>query len=340
MFRRLVIINSFLVLALLIFLTSCNQPAQQQDTSQQPQQENFGPAPDYKEIENVLQDPSPIVKLQGLKRLKTMRHPDSINIFIKVLKDNVDEKEVRNYAIKGIVDYKDLAVAPIKEQLWDQNNIKYQAVAFKVLSEVIPKEEFFSEVTDRYYNTPYSDAAAGFRRLLVRYITENADPEDPNALADVVGMLRDSDRSVISTASSTLGAWKTDKVVELVTESYKQHPEDERLTMAILQAFSNYEKPSQDNPAPIKDITVFLQSFGSYNEEIQKEAFSGLWHYGYEDPEGKILNHINSFANCNDELVRSHVVNLQGKLPQNVYPENQAPIFELPNATQREGFCK
>lgn len=339
MLKRVPVFILLLIIALAPVLTGCFGPPSPPPPPPVDQQSE-GEAPDYKAIEDALQDQSLVVRDQALKTLGTYEHSSAIKIYIKAIKDNLGNDDIVKTAIRGISRFGDKAIEPVRTDLWDSDSLELKEIAFKILQNVSNKEEFYPEVIEMYISMPFNTQTAALRLNMARYICSNADPENKDALTTLVGMLIDPDKKVINTASQKLGEWKSKEAVKSMTEIFKENYTNENTVLGILYALTAYPIPSGNDPAPISDITVFLWSFGSYNTRIQEESYKGLKTYGYDDDGHVIVDYINTFTDCNYDLVRSHVIALPQEMQKNIYPPDLKPEFELPPPRGRQGYCK
>lgn len=330
-----------IVLLLLLFgivplLSSCFGPPQQGATNQ------VAPAaPDFTAIDNALKDPSPIVRKQAVENLKQYNHIAVIDIAIRAIKENIDDTSLINSAVSVIIIYKDQAIEPVKKAFWDDPNVKLQLIGYNILSNIIKTEDFYKDVQTRFYELPQNEETATFREVLASYMGQNATKGNADQLTNLVAMLSDADASVVNTAVGILFTWKDPAAIESIMTLYYQSKNDPEISNAVLDVLSNYDAPAADNKATaLTDMSIFLDTFGSYDSEMQLKSYTGLKKFGYNDADGKIVNYIKRFENCDNENVRSNVLELLQTLPAKQYPQGVTPpTFQIPPSVHKEGFC-
>lgn len=334
--KRLTTIVILLFIVVLPILVGClGQP---QQTAQAPQEP---PPPDLTNIELALRDPSPLVRKQAVENLKQYSHSVVMNTLIGAIKDNSDNKELVDSAVVGVVAYKDAAIDPVKKELWNSQNPLVALSGLTILSQIGKKEEFYPEVQTKFYNTPYNEETTLLRRELASFITKNARKDDQTAITDTVAMLSDADPDIAALATKQLSTWKNPLAIDRITELYYNNTTNPDIVTAILNVLNNYDAPTANNEGTaLTDISIFLETFGCYNETIQKGSYEGLKKFGYNDQGKQILNYIKRFDTCDNDLVRSHVLDLLQTLSVKQYPADaKAPIFKLPLVRTRDGFC-
>jgi len=328
-----------LLLVLILFLPLIGgclpKPQQANQTNQE------GPPPDLTNIQKALMDPSKTVRRQALETLKQYTHSAAIQVYIDAIIDNYDDSDTTKIAVDGLKKFKEKAVDPVKKDLWNNQLTTIQFLAFNVLSEVDKKEDFYPQVQDRFYMTPYTKENEEFRAKMAEFLLRNADKTKPNTLADIVAMLTVPDPKVVEFSARKLSEWKDPHAEDLLVKLYANSNNDPIITGAILNVLRNYDVPSvKTKETSIHDISVFLDSFGSYDKKVQEYSYQGLKSFGYKDKDDKILPYIKRFENCDSDVIRSNVVDLLNSLPMKQYPQDiTPPTFTIPTAHGRKGFC-
>lgn len=339
MFKRSSVVRIFIGFLLVMFVSGCGQNQQAVQQTAPVQAQNEGEAPDYTAIRKALKDPSPLVRSQAVLNLSAYTHSSVIDEYLNALRANINDAETSRLCIRGIKAQGEKAVPKVKELLWNDKSLVFQKVGLDLLSQIEKPEAFYPEVVNRYYETPYESGASRYRQDMVKYISNNIPKEDLEAVADLVVMLKDKDPKVVEIVTRALSALQSKEVQEQVITVYDNDPENANVVLAVLTVLNSYGAPTEVNPAPVKDLKVYMHTFGSYDKDIQNQSYIGMKAFAYDDKEGKILNYLKSFQNCDYDVVRSNLVDLMQVVPKNTYPEGQEPTFSFPKG-KRQGYCR
>ena len=340
MLKRFIMIQIILIIGLVLLLPGCGGGSNKNADKQNVKQE--GPAPDYTQIEKALKDPSDDVKKSAVKMLSKIKHSSTIPIYINIIKDNTNNSSLVSSSTKSLITYKEKAVQPVKEELWDTKKVDYQVIALKIFMSAPSNEELYNNITNTFFETPYNEGNTKLRRLMSDYIIKNIDPNNGAALSDMLVMLIDPDKDVANKASIALADIKSPKIFDKLIQTHESNRDNDELTKMILSVLLSYPKPNNKIDPPIPDISIFFDTFGSKDEEIQNLSYSGINKYAFNDPDGKIMEYIKSFESCDSELVRSHMYNLIVNLQKvkKRYPKDKKPVFTFPKARNNNKFCK
>ena len=339
MFKSSFVMRIFIGLLLVMFVAGCGQKQQAVQQTATTQTEKEGEAPDYTAIRKALKDPSTLVKSQAILNLSAYTHSSVIDEYLNALRANINDGEISRLCIRGIKTHKEKAVPKVKELLWNDKSITFQKVGLELLSQIEKPEVFYPEVVNRYYETPYESGASRYRQDMVKYISHNIPKEDLEAVADLVVMLKDKDSKVVEIVTKALSSLQSKEVQEQVMTVYDNDPDNANVVLAVLTVLNSYGAPTETNPVPVKDLRVYMHTFGSYDKDIQNQSYIGMKAFAYDDKEGRILNYLKSFQNCDYDVVRSNLVDLMQTIPKNTYPEGQEPTFSFPKV-KRQGYCR
>jgi hypothetical protein len=313
---------------------------------QQPiQQVQEGPEPDYSVIDPALKDSSDAVRMQAVNNLVELNHSSAMHKLIQVVIDNTHHQGIIEKAVEGIKKYGEASVEPVKEKLWNSQNLILSKAGFHVLQNTAKQEDFYPAVQDKFYsnNIQYNDQAKGFRKEMATYLLSNADRDHPDTIPDIVAMIQLPDKDVAQEAGNYLAGWKDTRSLEPLYSLFYMKRDDPEVARIILQVLNNFDAPGPkaDPNATIDDITIQLETFGSLDEEVQNNSTYGLKKFAYNDPDGAIVNYIKKFEGCESALVRSHVVELVQLLSAKEYPPNVTPPhFEIPTARRTGNYCQ
>lgn len=337
--RKIKILTCLMMVILAGGLTSCmNQGQQAQQTVEQKAPE--GPPPDYTSIRAALKDPSEVVRIQALKNLGEIKHSSAIEQFVDISGSMTIDRQMKRYIVSGLVKFKDQAIEPVTESLWNDKDPVKQDLGLSVLMQIDEKETLLPKVVERFFATPSTPENSELRIAMVKYFSENLNPEEGQHLSDLILMLNDPDSRVAQVAFKAVKNLKSPLLIEKMTQLYMDNKENMKVlefTTTALSGFSAIDP--KNNPVPVSDITLFLYGFGSYNKKIQGASYQGLKKFAYDDADGQIMSYLKSFESCDYDLVRSHIVDLMISIPKTKYPEGQEPKFELPAGFNRTGFC-
>lgn len=338
MFKCSSVMRVLIGLLLLVSVVSCgqNQQSVQQTATTQVKKEE--PAPDYTAIREALKDPSPLVRSQAIENLAAYKHSSVVDEYLNALLANLNDSKLSKLCIKGIVKQKDKAIPKVREVLWNDKTLSLQAIGLEILSQLEKPEDFYSDVVNRYYETPYESGAFRYRSKMVDYIAKNTSKDNLEAVADLVVMLTDKDPKIVEIVTKTLSKLKSKEVQDQIITVYENDPENENVVLSVLTVLNSYGVPTKENPVPVKDLKVYMHTFGSYNKDIQNQSYIGISAFAYNDKDGKIMNYLKSFQNCDYDVVRSNLVSLMQTVPNNTYPEGEEPIFSFPKG-KRQGYC-
>jgi hypothetical protein len=298
------------------------------------------PPPDYTVIDAALKDPSQGVKLQAIAHLKQIDHITALDRLLQVIMDNPEDRKIAYPAADGLIKFGDKAINPVKDNLWNSRYMPAQEAAFKVLSAVNNTPEFYQEAKERFYarDIQYNIESAFYRQMLARYLVENADKENIDTIPDIIAMIQLPDEQVANMAGDKVAEWKDNRVIDPLFQVFYNDRKNSLVATNTLKILYAFDVPDHGvNPTQmLDDITLLLETFGSYHIDIEDNSYKALKKFAYGDPDGLIVNYIKKFENCNDELVRTHVIDLLQTLPQKQYPPGVTPpAFEIPTNTDR-----
>ncbi|MGD9579899.1 MAG: HEAT repeat domain-containing protein [Vampirovibrionia bacterium] len=338
MFKSSPIVSLLTCLFVVMLAAGCNQNQQQVAPTAPVQAQQEGEAPDYTAIRKALKDPSPLVRSQAVLNLAEFKHSSVIDEYLQALQDNIDDKDVYNLCIKGIKAQGESAIPKVKETLWNNKSLTLQKVGLDILSQIEKPENFYADVVNRYYETPFESGASRYRQAMVQYIANNTAKDNLEAIADMVVMLKDKDSKIVQIVTKALSAFQSKDIQEQIVSVYESDPDNQNVVLAVLTVLNSYGVPTEQNPVPVKDLKVYMSTFGSYDKDIQKQSYIGMRAFAYDDKDGQIMNFLKSFQNCDYDVVRSNVVELLQIVPKNTYPEGQEPMFSFPKG-KRQGYC-
>lgn len=342
MFKKVSIKSVMLLIALTLIVGGCGGGCPNPD-QQASQNAPEGPAPDYKSIDAGLMDASQIVRMQSAQTLANVKHSSAIPKLIQVVKDNKTDMDIVNVAVKGLISQGERCVEPVRAGLWEDKDLVSQYAGLKVLSGVLKKEVFIPEAVEKFYNVPFSEESKQLRKEIATFVLNNTDKNNNKIMADIVSFIQDDDPAVSTLAAVTLSEWKDPKVVKNLIDLYyikRENPDVVRSILDVLVAYPAPD-PAKSQELSLSDITVFLETFGSYDRRIEDASYQGLKNFAYNDKDGKIVNYIRRFSQCDDDNVRAHVVDLVQIISTKQWPANiPVPTFEIPSNKTREGYCK
>jgi len=326
-----------LVLFLAITANGCFPPPQQQGPSQGNVHQQEGKEPDYTNVDRGLNDESPVVREQAVQILTTITHSSAIEKLVKAVKENSENDNITKQAVPALIKFQQKAINPVKNELWDSEIYSVQRQGFLVLKEITKPENFYSEAQDRFYNSEiqYSEdqKIVDYKLEMLQYLLGKADIEDENTIPDIVAMLQLPDKRVVVKAEAFLSQIQDQRIFEPLERLFYMKKDDPQTVAAILKVMNSFKEPGPkaNNENIVKDLTMYLEAFGSYDRKVQTESYNGLKKFGYNDPDGKIVAYISKFKNSDNDLVRSHVVDLMQALPNKQYPQHLTPpTFEIP----------
>ena len=327
-------------LFLLVSLSSggCSFLGVQTQTNQNQLQE--GPPPDYTSIDAALQDPSPIVRIQAIEALKNIKHKTAINKLIKTTYNNADNKDVSSAITKALITYGKDVIEPIKTSIWIDKSFDVQKVAFDVLSGVEEPPEFYKEVCTKFSNIPSTEQSSKLRISMATFLITKYTKEKEFALPKIILLLSDSDKELTNIVIRRISDWKDPNAVKYLENLYLENRNNYPVVLNILKVMNTYPPLSDKNSNVPVDISIFLNTFGSYDKKVQEQSYLGLKNFGFNDKDGRMLKFLKRFENCDIDTIRANAFELiqvlqNRKLP----PDKPEPQFIEPASQRKDEFC-
>lgn len=326
----------FLIMSL--FSGGCSFLGQHAQTNQDQLQE--GPAPDYTSIDAALKDPSPTLRIQAAEALKNIKHKTAINKLIMAAYDNADNTEVSSAITKALIAYGKNVIEPVKSSIWVDKSFDVQKIAFNVLSGVEEPPEFYKEAWTKFSNIPSSEQSSKLRIDMATFLIAKYTKENDYALPKIILLLSDPDNALTEVVIKKISEWKDPNAVKYLENLYLENRNNYPVVLNILKVMNTYPPLSDKNSIVPVDISIFLNTFGNYDKNIQKQSYIGIKNFGFNDKDGRILKFLKRFENCNIDIIRANTFELiqllqNRKLP----PDVKEPQFIEPVSQKRDEFC-